>query len=154
MGNRGSLDWHDVEIKNEEAFKDWLKDDTIPDHILKCAKGDIENYKVEVKWLKEALLKVPSNESLVDALLSALFDDTKVIGYWYTGTCLVLRELAMFLTGDARVIGEGDDGVAVIRWEEGEASVDIGTLEWHAHTFEELAGVPELPDEIKLVRTL
>lgn len=168
MGNRGTVDWTDLEIQEgkTEMFLEWLKEDDAPQWMEginpRFPRGQqttvADNYKGEKKTLRDNIFKdverMKNRESLGEAIAYSLFEDTKVIGYWYEGFCLLLRELAVFLEGDVRVLGEGDDGIANITFEDGDVRVSIAEYQWSNHTIEELGTLPELPDEVKLVRKL
>lgn len=72
-------------------------------------------------------------------------NDSKIITYWYTGTLMFLRDVALFVNGLIELDFETDSEFAKIRFEEGECEIEIGSVEWAEYSPEDIVDGESLP---------
>jgi len=151
-------DWN-LEIKDIERFKEWVKEPT-PKWIAKMEKGELGNYEASMAELKDLINNHPSlkgDEAMEE--LAKIIGEGKILSYWYTGYCTWLRELALHVEGHvwnslySEALGE-------ILFKNGECFVKQMNLsaqtgvEIEKFTKRNQDDMPKIPIRVKLMRKL
>ena len=108
MGMYSRLDYEDIEVKDYEGLKHFLlefAEITGNDSYLDLIKQDDKTFSF---W--------------------GLYDDTKLIGYWYDEDVLLFRNISKYIEGKVRWIYETDEQMAIIRFENGKTTFEIGEM--------------------------
>jgi len=158
MGMYSYLDYHDLELvgSKDESIKIREFITFVKDLATHCPKYIPDT--VRSHFISEAELlhgKLEGDATDIEKIAYALFDDMKIISYWYEGYLYLLREVAQYLSGTAKLNFETNDEFAEINFEDGEASVKTGQVVWG--DFEDVdtfSSLTPLPDDAKVLRKL
>ena len=160
----------DFEItpENQKRFAEWLADKDVPSflkHDEKMPDGTsiraYSTYESEKKGfvadMEHFNIMNADNTELAEQIAEVFFQG-KIIGYWYSGYCEMLREFAQFVTsGYVMLRYETDEAYAIISFKDGDVRIKEVSFSWEHEkmdTIEEFAKIPKLPDEIKLFRSI
>jgi hypothetical protein len=104
------------------------------DERLQCIVGnDTRNEKCRKKWLENYFSWDKKSDTF-----TILFDERKIISYWYEETCKFLKFIAKYIEGEMRLDFETDEEKAIITFEKGECKVNLGIMEWKNFSIDEM----------------
>lgn len=149
MGMYSTVVDDSIEVRDKKALREWCEDKRIPEYLGYLEEAQKEEYN----FFKGELLKQMDDD---DELLSTIFNDKKIYGYWYAGTCAFIRDLAQFVTGTIELEYEDRGNYARLDFDDGGVSVEFGKIVFDgAVSIEECSGrLEELPEREKLLRAL
>lgn len=140
----------DITIKDELLLRNWLENCVSKDRKEKDEVPAYKSYSEELRTNLTTHKNVRAEEAI-----ESIFEDRKIIQYWYYDFCLFLRDLAEHIEGTITLIYETEEEHAVITFKDSQAFVEIGVINWADKiSIDEFAGLPDLTAKEKLSRKI
>ena len=149
MGMYSTVIDKDWSCRDKRKFSAWLADVTVPSYIPPdYAKSYVGN--------KERARKSWSDSKLDESeFADEMFDNNKIIGYWYEEWCIFMRDVAMFFEGEVTLQYEEPEYFAKLIFKEGMFFVRLGETKYGVPVnIDKFAKIPKLPDREKILREL
>ena len=102
------LDYEDIKVKDYENLKDFLLE-----------LDEISGSDTYIQLI---------NQDDKSFSFYNLFDDTKLIGYWYDEDILFFRNVSKYIEGEAKWIYETDEQMVIIKFENGKTTFELGEM--------------------------
>jgi len=118
MGMYSYLNYENLHTDNPDGLREWIK--------YNNKKFGSESYWYAVKVFEGGSVSLEE------------LDGWKIISYWYPEFLKFLRELALFIEGTISFDFETHDERAVITFENGEFSINFGTMQYEKANMEEV----------------
>ena len=151
MGMYSSVLEVDMECVKSDAFLSWLENKVVPEYLDKVVPEYLE-YESYKETALEAWLN--SNGDEVEFFMQ-LLDSSKIIGYWYGGWSIFMRDLAQFFEGKVHLQYEEPEVFAMLYFKDGLFTVSMGEISYeNPMSIEQIAEIPELPFKERMFRVL
>lgn len=134
---------------SEQKMKEWLAQKKAPAYVKKDAAE-------EYLWWKD-LCKEVMDAKYQSTSFSEIFDDKKILGYWYEGFGFFVRDLAQFVEGSVVWQSEGGDERVCMSFESGMVRFESAEWKWAGERVvveEWFNNIPALPKQEQILRRL
>jgi len=126
MGMATYIDHQDIEVVDKEGLEEFLK---------KARNGEYPSYKNN----PQAIQYAKTIEYKDGGLNFYLFDEWKIISYWYDEFVMFLRDIAIFIEGQVVLEFENESEAGHILFENGECIITVGIMQYTKYSPEKLA---------------
>jgi hypothetical protein len=131
MGMYTSVMSSDIEIMRPVQLKEWLMDKKVPVYVkMKGMRGSAprtDDCSTEYVCWTETLLKERDTEMDIPY---EFFNERKIIGYWYPGFLMFIRDLAQFVEGEVELQYEDGRSYAKIIFKDKDCKIAHGELSY------------------------
>jgi len=149
MGMYSSVINIDLEVKDVEGLNKFLTISKAPSYVPKKFHKDYED---EMRYVVETLGEGPLNK---DVSFTGIFDNKKIISYWYDGFCYFMRDFAEFVEGEVELAYEDGETFVKMIFNNGNLYVSNGAITYGERLdIEDYNGLASLPDREKLRRNV
>lgn len=133
MGMYSYIDECEVEIVDLEGLKEYLEE------VRKDSR---------TKHLADAvtIYSHKDHPEISPVLNFEGMDGWKIISYWYEDFVQFIRDLAVFIEGNISFTYETDEEKAIIEFEDGQTTINIGVMKYEACSPEELSAINPMDD--------
>lgn len=149
MGMYSTVIDRNWECRDKQKFSAWLADTEVPSYV---APNDAKSYSGNKERTRKAWTDSQYDEN---EFADEMFDNNKIIGYWYEEWCFFMRDIAMFFEGEVTLQYEEPEYFAKLIFKEGRFLVRLGETKYEKEApIEVFAKIPKLPNREKILRSL